>query len=138
VARVAQQRDQRKKSAQHVLALGDPRDGFDVHRMPREQRGDECGRPQFAGQPQQQREQQRHVCRVKQGVDEVRPGGIQAEHAAVNHVREPGERMPVAGGHRGESPFHAGPRHAVLHDGLVGNVKAVVKEAKVEPRHRQK
>ena len=67
----------------------------------------------------------------------MRPGGVQAENAAVNHVREPRQRMPVARGHRGERPFHARPRHTVLHDGLVGDVKAVVIDAKAEPRHRQ-
>jgi len=67
VTDIRHQGQQRKKSAQDILALGDPRDGFNMERMPGEQRGHKCGRPDFTGQPQAQPKQQRGIGRIETG-----------------------------------------------------------------------
>ena len=67
----------------------------------------------------------------------MRTGGIQTKHAAIDHVRQPSERMPVARGQRDKRPFHPTPRHAGLHNGIFGDVKGIVIGAKAGPRHRQ-
>ena len=123
---VTQKREQREERAQNVFAFGNPRDRFDVQRMPREQRGDEGAWPDFSRQPEQKREKQRRVHRVKQDADEVVCAGIQAEELAVGHVRNPGERMPVAGVKGGERPAEVRPVQAVFDERIFGDVVGVV------------
>ena len=53
-------------------------------------------------------------------------GRIQAEQFAVQHVREPGERVPVAEVPVVEGPFHATPRETGLDGRVLGDVIAVV------------
>ena len=116
--------------------------------MPGEQRGNEGAGPNStglprriirakAGQPQQQHEKQNRIRRVKQDVLAMRHAWVAAGHLAVRHVRQPGERMPVARVPRRERPFDAGPRQAVLNHGIFGDVIAVVIEREVVMRRRQ-
>ena len=54
------------------------------------------------------------------------PAGVEAEHLAVGHVREPGERMPVARVKGRERPLDPGPRQAVLNERIFGDVIVVI------------
>ena len=136
VARVGQQRQQREKGAQHVFALGNPGDGFHMQRMPGKQRGDERAGPQRPGQLEQQQQQQHGIRRVKQDIDTMLCPGVQSEQLAIQHVRKPRDRMPVAGVSGGESPLDAGPRQAVLDDAIIRDVILVVVNDKAIVRHR--
>ena len=94
--------------------------------MPGEQRSDKRRRPQGIREPQQQRKQQRGVGRVEQHVDEMMRAGIGAEQFAIQHVREPGERMPVRRVETRERPAEAVPRQAGQHGMIFGDVFLVV------------
>ena len=52
--------------------------------------------------------------------------GVRAEQLAVEHVRKPGERMPVAGMNGGEGPAEAGQRQAAFDERVFGDVVRVV------------
>ena len=108
-----------------------------MERVPGEQRGDEHARPQFTREPEQQEEKQNHIRRVKQHVDEMVRAGVEAEEFAVRHVREPGERMPVARVTGGERPFDSRPRQSFLHDGIFRDVILIVVIHKTVARRRQ-
>ena len=101
---IAQKREQGEERAQHIFAFGNPRDGFHMQRMPGKQRGDKRGRPQRARQAPEQRQQQNHVGGVKQDVDDVMCAGVETEQFAIQHVRQPGQRMPIAGVAAAERP----------------------------------
>ena len=47
------------------------------------------------------------VRRVEDDVHQMMPAGVQAEELAVEHVRKPGERMPVARMKMGKGPDQA-------------------------------
>ena len=68
VTRVGDEAQQPEKGAQHVLALGDPRDGFHMERMPREQRRHERAPPVAAGRGTQKCKQQQSVGDVEKDV----------------------------------------------------------------------
>ena len=53
--------------------------------------------PETAGHPPQDQEQQDRRGGVQQDVGQVVSAGVQAVELAVQHVGEPGQRMPVAG-----------------------------------------
>ena len=122
VARVREQREDEKKSAQHILALGDPCDRFDVRGMPREQRRDRRARPRSARHTQQREKQQHGIRRVQQDVNEMLWAGTRAEQLPVEHVREPRERMPVRGVAAAERPGDAGRRDAAGQMRVVNHV----------------
>ena len=135
---VGQQRQQREKGAQHVLAFGNPGDGFHVQRMPREQRGDKRGRPQFPREPEQQEEKQNRIHRVKQDVDGMVRPGVEAEQHSQSSMCEShvtGCQLPRVSG--GEGPFDSSPRQAVLDDAIFRDVIVVVVIHKAVARHRQ-
>ena len=54
------------------------------------------------------------------------PAGIQAEKLAVNHVRQPARRMPVADVDAVERPDETVPRQPGLRDRIFVNVFGVV------------
>jgi len=126
VARVREQREEEKKSAQHILALGDPCDRFDVRGMPREQRRDRRAPPRPARHTQQREKQQHGIRRVQQDVNEMLRAGTRAEQLPVEHVREPRERMPVRGVAAAERPRDAGRHDAAGQMRVVNHVLVVV------------
>ena len=67
--------------------------------------------------------------------------GVEAEEFAVHHVREPRQRMPIAGvavGEDGrEGPFDARPGQPFLHDGIFRDVIPIVVIDKTVARRRQ-
>ena len=67
------EREEPEEDRQHVLPLGDPRDGFDAQRVEGEERGDGDARHDAAGRADEQEEQQDRIRDVKHDVLEVRP-----------------------------------------------------------------
>jgi hypothetical protein len=55
------------------------------------------------------------------------PSRVEAEHLAIEGVREPRNRMPVRYVVRGEGPLNRAPRDAVLDMRICSYVLAVVK-----------
>ncbi len=80
--------------------------------MDGEDRRHPCARPECAGHPPQRQEQEDRRGGVQHHVGHMMAAGVQAIPPTVKHVREPGQRMPVAnieglgcpGGSRGSQP----------------------------------
>ena len=85
----------------------------------------------------QQYEEQRGVGGVQQHVDEVHRARIQAEQRAVRHVRQPRERMPVAGVVRGECLRDVRPVQTVFDEPIFRDVFWVVIVHEAKPADRQ-
>ena len=106
VAGIGPERQQPEQGAQHVLALRDPGDRLDVQRMKREKRGRERARPARPGHPLQDPEEQDAVCGVQEQARQMMEARVQAEELAIEHVREPGQRVPVGRVAGREGPPH--------------------------------
>jgi len=97
VAGIGYQREQTEAAAEHILALGHPGHRFDAQRVESEQRRHQQAPPRRASHQSQPHEDQRGVERVQQHAGQVMSPRVQTEHLAIQHVREPGDGMPVAG-----------------------------------------
>jgi len=126
VKRVGPQGEHPEEGAEHVLALGDPGDGLHVQGVQGEQGGGEGASPPGLRHTLQGEEEQDRVERVKEHVDEMVGAGTGSEQPAVEHVREPRQRVPVPQGRRCEGPLHAVRRQAALHDEIFLDVERVV------------
>ena len=105
-AAVGQQGQHPEEGAEHVLALRHPGHRLHVQRVDGEERGHQGARPQAAREEGQGQEEQRDVGRVQRHARRVMARGVEAEELDVEHVRHPGERVPVGRLHRGEGPGH--------------------------------
>ena len=63
---------------------------------------------------------------MKQQAGEMMAGRIEAIDRAIRHVRDPGQRMPIAGVAALQCPEHAGPREAAINMGVVENVFSII------------
>src|SRR5690242_17995008 len=54
------------------------------------------------------------------------PGWLQPKERAIEHVRQPGQRMPIRNLEGCEGPLHPRPGKAVLHHHVLGDVKVIV------------
>ena len=133
---VRQQGQQKKQTAENVLAFRDPRHGFHAQRMPGEQGRRECAAPARARHPEQHPEQQRRIRRVQQHVRQMMSVRPRSERRDVRHVRKPQQRQPPLFIHRRESLPHARPVQAPRHHRISGNVERVVQMDEVEVRRR--
>jgi hypothetical protein len=72
-----------------------------------ERRGEDATDRMARVEPPEQQQREQRVGRVQKNVDQVRPCRAGAEKLDVEHVGEPGERMPVRRLPRGEGPDEA-------------------------------
>ena len=93
-----------EQSAEHVLAFRHPRHRFHPQRMNRKHRRHKRAAPQEPRHPPQHQEKQDRRRRVEQDVGEMMAAGLQSVKLAVQHVGNPGQRMPVGGMDVGERP----------------------------------
>jgi hypothetical protein len=80
--------------------------------MQGEQGGDKCAWPDASGHTVKNDKKQQCVSNVKGDIDEVVRTGALPEKRAIQHMRQPGQRMPVGGAARGEGPFDVLPGEA--------------------------
>ena len=113
VLTVSREGQQEEAPAQHVLALGDPRDRFHVKGVHREQERHHRAPPRRAGHPEQDQEQQERVDEVEQDVDEVVEPGVEPEQLHVDHVREPRDWVPVGDDEARARVLQPDPAHAL-------------------------
>ena len=126
ISQIEQHRQQPEKSAEHVLAFGNPRDGFDVQRMPGEQRRHKRAAPERAGHFFQHRQQQQRICRVQKQVRQVKPAGPEPVELRIEHQGNPGQRMPVACVAGRKRPRDASGRQPAFDVLIVGDVIEIV------------
>ena len=94
--------------------------------MEGEERRDDRAAPCGSGDSLKKQEKKQGVRDMDQHVHEQVPAGIQTKELAVQHMREPGERMPVGGVKRGEGPGNSVQRQAAGDHGIVPDVKRVI------------
>ena len=103
--------------------------------MQSKQRGDECAWPEtdlwiwfaaFFRDLQEQPKEQQRVNGVEQNVGKMRPSRIQPVHGAIQHVRNPGQRMPIAGVSRDKGPLDSINGDPLPHDLIVEDVVVVI------------
>ena len=92
------------------------------------------GETRRRAEPQQQSEEQASREPVENQVDDMLPAGAEAE-LAIGHVREPCQRMSVAGVGPRECPEHAAKRQAVEYIRILRDVVRIV-ELDVGKMHR--
>jgi len=73
---------------------------------------------------------------MEQDIDEMLRPNIRAEHARIEHVRKPGQRMPVAPVPGGEGPFDSAPRQTRFNVAVL-DINRVVENHQCRVPHRQ-
>ena len=135
VALVGQEREHPAQAGEHVLPLRHPGYGLDVKRMDGKERGNERRRAERARHARQRREQRQRAARVDDDVGPVVTGRVEAEQLAVQHVRDPRERMPVGGVAGRHRPADVLEADAAPHVAVLAHVVGVVVVHElVEPR----
>ncbi len=76
------------------------------------------------------------VTRVQNHVDRMRPARSDTEELAIQHMREPGERMPVGLVKRRESPADTLPAQTAPDLGVVEDVARIIQADEVVLAHR--
>jgi hypothetical protein len=95
VERVGEKGEHPEHTAQRVLALGGPGDGFDVQGVDREDRRDEGARPRRAGELEEGEVEEHGGERVKRDVHEVVARGLESEEGVIDLEGDPRQRDPV-------------------------------------------
>ena len=128
VARVGPHRQQPEERAQQILALRHPRHRVHLQRMQGEQRRQDRAPPKRPRHPPEHQEDQDRIERVKQQVDQVMARRLQPEQLAVQHVGNPGQRMPVGllAVQPSKGPTQALPRQPGLNLRIVGDIIRIV------------
>ena len=101
--------------------------------MEREQGCDQGAAPEGAGHLAENQEEQEGGGKVESEVGEMMSGRLQSVELGIQHVREPGDRMPVGRVAGAESPVQAIEREAGLHPGIPGYVGGVVQGDEIAP-----
>jgi hypothetical protein len=94
--------------------------------MKREKGSHEGASPPGPRHPLQDEKEQDRIDPVKEDIDEMVGTRAWPEELAVEHVREPRQRMPIRHGSRRESPSNSLPRQAVLNDDVVPDIMGII------------
>ncbi len=115
-----------EEGAQEILALDDPGHRLHAQRVDgEEQRACEGVRARET-QALEKRQHEQRVGRVPGRVLQLVPGGTQTEEPDIQHVREPGQRVPVGRREARERPAHVFPREPGQHVLVVRQIGARV------------
>ncbi len=137
IAGVVPQGQQAEQCADHVLALGNPRYRFHVQRMQGKQPGHDGARACRTGEAPPHREYEPHIKEMDDETHQMMRAGVDAEQLHVEHVRDPGERVPVRGLVRRERPSESGGRDASQDVRVVRHVGWVVPGQESEVPYRR-
>ena len=127
-----------EEHAEHVLSLRRPGHGLDPQRVHGEQRGSERTGPYGPGHPLQGQEKQQHAARVQDQAVQMMKTSIQSKQLHVQHVRQPGHRMPVAEVSCAECPLHIVPIQPGLHSPILVDVGGIIEIHETIAHHRPK
>ena len=97
IAEIGRQSENEEQSGENIFAFGDPGHRFNTERMNgKDGRHDGAG-PAAPRRLQQRQKEQHGNRRVDRGAGQMVPSGPELVELAIEHVRNPGQRMPVAG-----------------------------------------
>jgi hypothetical protein len=103
--------------------------------MQRKKRSDQCARPSGSSGAKKKPKQQQRVCRMNYGVNNQMAACVHAEELAVDHMRDPRERMPVCRVERGERPSESRERNTAIDHWIFADVRGVVERDELMPDH---
>lgn len=72
---------------------------------------------------------------MNQRVDQQVAAGVRAKKLAIDHVRNPSERMPVCRMKRGERPGEPRKRNTAIHDWIFLDIHGVIERDELMPDH---
>ena len=124
-AEVGERGQEAEQRAEEVLALSHPGHRLDVQRVHGEERRHGRAAPGGPGRRPQELEQEQGVREVEERAHQMVATGVEAEELDVEHVREPGEGVPVEGV-EAEGPADPVGAEPPQHLGVVGQVLRVV------------
>ena len=104
--------------------------------MPRKQGRHERAAPLGASQLAQDKEKQDNVGGVEKQISQMMPTRLGAVEAVIDHVRNPGDRMPIARMIGLEGPGQTVAGDAMLDGGIINNVIRIVVIDEVEMGRR--
>jgi uncharacterized protein YoaH (UPF0181 family) len=87
---------------------------------------DKSARPKAGCHLLKHEKQQNNRNRVQQQIDEMMAAGLEAEQLAIEHVRERGERVPVARMRVGERPGNVTERKASAYGRVVSDINWII------------
>ena len=99
--------------------------------MEREQGGGQGARPLRPRHPPQQEKEQDGIGQMQEQAGEMMAGGIQSVELEIHHVRNPGQRVPVAGAEGRKSPNNSRPAHPLFDHAVGSDIIAIVQRHKV-------
>ena len=82
----------------------------------------------------QHQQQQNGINTVQQYIGEVMQAGVEPEKLHIQHMREPGQRMPVGGVLTGKGGYNTGAAQPTGNNGVIVNVLVIVVDRKPKPR----
>ena len=121
------QRRQEKEGAQNGLSFRNPGHRFHVDGMDGEKKGDDGGFIRSAGHPQQEKKQKQRIQNMDRQIHHEVVAGLQTEKLAVDHVGNPGERVPVGYAREGKSPPEVWQSQSCVDMGVFSDIFVIVK-----------
>src|ERR1700722_20274414 len=109
-----------------------------MQRVPPKQGRYKSRRPEPFCQSPEEEKCERDIGCMEEEVDEMMGPCVQAKKLAIGLMRNPGERMPVAGVKRRESPWEIRPIQSIFYKGIIRDIVRVVEVDEVIPPGRQK
>ncbi len=103
-----------------------------MERMEREKRRHKSATPECPGHPVKDQKEQERAGDMEEDIDEMHAARVDAEQVDVQHVGEPGQRMPVARINGCEGPLGAVDRQSGQNMPVFNNVHFVVEIDKIE------
>jgi hypothetical protein len=126
VCRIHPDGEESEAGAKDIFAFGNPGNGFNVDGVQSEEGGNKGAAPVRAGHLLEQAKEQQRVEGVEKKIGGMVSGGVEAVELAIEHVGEPGQRMPVAGVAGGKSPTPALQAETALDHEVLSHIVRVV------------
>src|SRR5436190_20867028 len=104
--------------------------------MPSEKGGDDSAAPKRTGHEFEREKKQQSVSGVQQHIRQVMRARFHPEELHVQHMRQPRERMPVAGVAAGKGPLHILPAQTILNLRVGRDVGRVVEMNELRVKER--
>ena len=115
-----------EKGAQHPFPVCHPCDGLHVQRVQGEEGGDEGAAPEMTCHFFQGEKEQQSAGDVEKNIGEMGARRVQPIDLAVDHMRQPGQRVPVAHVIERKRPNEAFGRQALFDRGITRDIEWVV------------
>ena len=90
------------------------------------ERGHQRAAPDRSGHGAENYKDKNRVRSMEEHTRQVVPSRLQTEQLAIEHVRHPGERMPVGNRHCCEGPSNVAPGQTLVNARILPDVSAVI------------